>query len=72
MATLPNTHGASQVAQRVKNQPAEQETLVQSLGREDPLEEDMATHSSIIAWRVPWTEEPGGLWSMRLQRVVHN
>ena len=49
MATLPNTHGASQVAQRVKNQPAEQETLVQSLGREDPLEEEMGPHSRILA-----------------------
>ena len=48
----------------VKNQPAKQETLVQPLGREDPLEEDMATHSSILAWRIPWTEEPGGLQSM--------
>ena len=45
----------------VKNLPAMQETQVQSLGREDPLEEEMATHSSILAWRIPWTEEPGGL-----------
>ena len=49
--------------------PAMQETWVQSLGQEDPLEEGMATHSSILAWRIPWTEEPGGLQSMRLQRV---
>ena len=45
---------------------------VQSLGREDPLEKKMATHSSILAWRTPWTEGPGGLWSMELQRVRHN
>jgi len=51
------------------NRPAVQETHVQSLDREDPLEEDMATHSSILAWGIPWTEEPGGLQSMRLQRV---
>ena len=53
----------------VMNLPAVQETRVQSLDREDPLEEDMATHSSILAWRIPWTEEPGGLQSMGLQRV---
>ena len=46
-----------------------QETRVQSLGQEDPLEEEMTTHSSILAWRIPWTEEPGGLQSMGLQRV---
>ena len=49
-----------------------QETWVPSLGQEDPLEEEMATHSSILAWRTPWTEEPGGLQSMGLQRVGHN
>ena len=49
-----------------------QETWVRSLGREDPLEEDMATHSSILAWRIPWTEEPGGLQSVGSQRVRHN
>ena len=48
-------------AQTVKNLPAARETWVQSLGREDPLEKGMATHSSILAWRIPWTEEPGGL-----------
>ena len=48
-----------------------QETQVRSLGWEDPLEEEMATHSSILAWKIPWTEEPGGLQSMRLQRVRH-
>ena len=56
----------------VKNLPAMQEIPVQSLGREDTLEEGMATHSSILAWRIPWTEEPGGLWSMWLQRVRRN
>ena len=53
--------GASPVARLVKNVPAMQETWVQSPGREDPLEKEMATHSSILAWRIPWTEEPGGL-----------
>ena len=52
---------ASLVAQRIKRLPAMQETQVQSLGWEDPLEKEMATHSSILAWRIPWTEEPGGL-----------
>ena len=56
----------------VKNLPAMQETQVQSLGREDPLEEGMATYSSILAWRIPWTEEPGGLQSMGLHRVGHD
>ena len=54
----------SLVSQMVKNLPALQETQVLSLGGEDPLEEGMATHSSILAWRIPWTEEPGGLQSM--------
>ena len=49
-----------------------QETQVQSLGWEDPLEEGMATHSSILDWRIPWTEEPGGLWSIGSQRVRHD
>ena len=57
---------ASLVAQMVKNLTAVQETWVRSLGWEDPLEKEMATHSSILAWRIPWTEEPGGLQSMRL------
>ena len=61
--------GASLVAQMVKNLPAMQETQVLSLGWEDPLEKGMATHSSILAWRIPWTEEPGGLQFMGLQRV---
>ena len=55
------TATASLVAQLVKNPPAMQETWVPSLGREDPLEKGMATHSSLLAWRIPWTEEPGGL-----------
>ena len=49
-----------------------QEMWVQSLGQEDPLEEEMATHSIILAWEIPWTDEPGGLQSMGLQRVGHN
>ena len=56
----------------VKNMPAAQETWVRTLGREDPLEKEMATHSSILAWRIPWKEEPGGLQSMGSQRVEHN
>ena len=56
----------------VKNLPPVQESLVQSLGWEDPLEEGMATHSSILAWRIPWTEEPVELQSMRSQRVEHD
>ena len=62
----------SLIAQLVKNLPAMQETQVGFLGGEDPLEEGMATHSSILAWRIPWIEEPGGLQSMRLHRVGHN
>ena len=57
------------MSQMVKNPAAMQETWVQSLGWEGPLEEGMAIHSSILAWRLPWTEEPGGLQSMGLQRV---
>ena len=56
----------------VKSLPAMQETQVQFLGREDPLEKDMATHSSILAWEIPWTEEPGGVQSMGSQRVGHD
>ena len=63
---------ASLVAQIVKNLPAMQETQVPSLGQEDPLEERMATHSSFLAWRIPWTEEPSGLQSMWSQRVRHD
>ena len=60
---------ASLVAQVVKNPPTMQETRVRTLGWEDPLQEEMAIHSSILAWRIPWTEEPGGLQSMGLQRA---
>ena len=60
------------MAQTVMNLPARQESWVQSRGREDPLEKGMATHSSILAWRIPWTEEPGRLQSMGSQRVRHD
>ena len=60
------------MAQRLKRLPEMRETWVRSLGREDPLEKEMATHSSILAWRVPWTEEPGGLQSMGSRRVRHD
>ena len=63
---------ASLVAQTVKNLPAMQETQVQFQGQEDPLEKGMATHSSILAWRIPWTEEPGWLQSIGSQRVRHD
>ena len=63
---------ASLVARTIKNLPAMWETWVQSLGQEDVLEKGMATHSSILAWRIPWTEEPGGLQFMGLQRVGHD
>ena len=56
----------------VKNLPAMQEMQIQSLGGEDSLEKEMATHSSILAWRIPWTEEPSGLQSMGSQRVRHD
>ena len=56
----------------VKNLPAVQETRIRSLGQEDPLEKEMATHCSILAWKVPWTEEPGGLQSMGSQRAGHD
>ena len=62
----------SLVAQTVKNLSAMWQTRVRPLGQEDPLEKGMATHSSILAWRIPWTEEPGGLQSMGLQRVSHD
>ena len=62
----------SLVAQTVKNLPAMWETQVLSLGQEDSLEKGIATHSSILAWRIPWTKEPGGLQSMELQRVGHD
>ena len=63
---------SSPVAQRVKHLSAMQETWVRSLGQEDPLEKEMATHSGTLAWKIPWTEKPGRLQSMGLQRVGHN
>ena len=60
------------MAQKAKNPPAIQEIWVQSLGWEDPLGKGTATHSSILAWRIPWTEEPDGLQSMGSQRVGHD
>ena len=63
---------ASLVSQMVKNLPAMQETWVQSLGGEDPMEKGMATHASILAWKIPWTEELGGLQSMASQRAGHD
>ena len=60
------------VAQMVKNLPAMQEIQVRSLGQEDPLEKEMAIHSSVLAWKIPWTEESGGLQSMGSQRVGHD
>ena len=70
--TWGQTMGASLVAQRLKHLPAVRETWVWSLGWEDLLEKGMATHSSILAWRIPWTEEPGRLQSMGVQRVRHD
>ena len=64
--------GVSLVAHTVKNLPAMRETWLQSQGQEDPLEKGMVTHSTILAWRISWTEEPGELQSMGLQRVGHN
>ena len=66
------TGRASLVAQLVKILPVLQETWVPSLGRENPLEKEMATHSSILAWRIPWTEEPGGLQSIGSHGVGHD
>ena len=63
---------ASLVAQMVKNVPAVKETQVQSVGWEDPMEKEMALHSSILAWEIPWTEESGGLRSMGSQKVEHD
>ena len=60
------------MAQTIKDLPAMQETPVQSLGREDPLEKEMVTHSSLLAWEIPWTEEPGRLQSVGSQRVRHD
>ena len=64
--------GASLVAQRLKHLPPMPETQVRSLGQEDPLEKEMVTHSSTLAWRIPWTEKPGKLQSTRSQRVGHD
>ena len=64
--------GAFLVAQTVKHLPTMQETQVRSLGREDPLEKEMTTHSSILAWKTPWTEKPGRQQSMGSQRVEHD
>ena len=69
---LLDLHWASLVAQMVKNLPAMQETQVQTLDQEDPLEKGMVTHSSILAWKIPSTEEPSGLQSMGSQRVRHD
>ena len=65
-------YGTSLVAQRLKRLPGMQETQVRSLGWEDPLEKEMATHSSTLAWRIPWRKEPGGLQSKGSQRVRHD
>ena len=72
LGMLPSRGRSSQIALMVKNPPAMRETWVRSLGWEDPLENDMATHSNILAWRIPWAEEPGGLQSMGLQRVGYD
>ena len=72
MIEYPACHNEDLVAQMVKNLPAMQETWVRSSGWEDPLEKWMATHSSILAWEIPWTEEPGELQSMGSQRVGHD
>ena len=69
---LPILYGASLVTQMVKNLPAMQETLFRPWVQEDSLEKGLSTHSSILAWRIPWTEEPGGLQSMGSQRVRPN
>ena len=65
-------HLTSLVAQTIKRLSTMQETRVKSLGWEDPLEKEMATHSSLLAWKIPWTEKPGGLQSMGSQRVGHD
>ena len=72
MAFTTRYPGTSLVAQMVKHLPTMRETQVQSLGQEDPLEKEMVTHSSILAWRIPWMEKPGRLQSMGLQRVRHD
>ena len=72
IAFTKDTHRTSLVAQMVKRLPTMRETWVQSLGWEDPLEKEMAIHSSTIAWKIPWTEEPCRLQSMGSQRVKHD
>ena len=70
--SVPLSPLSSLVAQTVKRLPVMQEAQIQSLGQENLLEKEMATHSSILAWKIPWTEEPGRLQSMGSQRVIHN
>ena len=69
---FPYTERASLLAQMEENPSAMHETWVRSMGQEDPLERGMATHSSILVWRIPWTEGPGGLQSVGSQRVKHD
>ena len=69
---VPLDNRASLVAQRLKHLPPMRETWVRSLGQKDPLEKEMVTRSNILAWRIPWTEEPGGLYSTGSQRVGHD
>ena len=69
---MSSSEETSLMAQMVKRLPTRQETWVRSLGREDPLEKEMATHSSTLAWKIPWTEERGGLQSTGSQRVRHD
>ena len=69
---VPHIFGLKYAGSEVKNLPAMQETRIQSLGREDPLEKEMATHSSIPAWKIPWMVEPGRLQSMGSLRVGHD
>ena len=72
LSIITNGHPWSIYTQTVNRVPTMQVTAVQSLSREDPLEKEMAPHSSIFAWKIPWTEKPGGLQSMGLQRVIHD
>ena len=72
LSVVTSMEGASLVAQKVKNVPEMQETQVQSIGWTDSLEKEMATHSSIFTWEIPWTEEPGRLQSVASQRAGHN
>ena len=72
MVAIKNDSWVSQVVPAVKNPPTSAGDTAPSLGQEDPLEEAMAAHSTILAWRIPWTEEPGGLQSTGSQRVGHN